>query len=435
MMRAGVIGGLAGVALAAQEPAITGGTLKLAYSDCGDKATHGKFNSLSPTTVKIGAKTPLKGKGTINEAIKAATYEVEAKALSVTVFKHSGDACKAETIKLPKGAGTINMHGFKCPLAKGNVELDLDLSLSGSIPASLARVTIDLKAKTSTGDKALCAQIKTSSAAERIEEDTEASNPAIVKKGVTIGGLKCDAIQTGTVFYPSDTSKKYPLLAFAHGWTEGGMFTDGNYRDVLETVAASGYVVIAHHSGLLRECQAIYPLDQQRALAFIKETPAFSNLVDWNIKAGIYGHSMGGGATGDNAARADVIKKFNLGAAVLLHPVFRYTKTLIPSFYATGSADTICAPSSTAGWSKAASKPMIFAEMAGANHFECQSKEDGIPCPAGWTNYVVNWFNCHLKGQSSECVAANAVCTHPTKPMTATRCAPNATDLTDTVVV
>jgi len=158
------------VADAAQQPDVIGGALKLAYSDCGDGATHGKFTSLSPTLVTLGSKTPLKGKGTIDESIQAATYEVDAKALFVTVFKHSGDACKAESINLPAGAGTINMHGFKCPLAKGDVELDLDLNLAGSIPAQLARLTIDLKAKTNTGDKALCAQIKTSPAAEVSEE-------------------------------------------------------------------------------------------------------------------------------------------------------------------------------------------------------------------------------------------------------------------------
>merc|ERR1719299_91560 len=158
------------VADAAQQPDVTGGALKLAYSDCGDGATHGKFTSLSPTSVSLGNKTPLKGKGTIDENIQAATYEVDAKALFVTVFKHSGDACKAESIRLPAGAGTIDMHGFRCPLARGDVELDLDLSLAGSIPSSLARLTIDLKATTSTGDKALCAQIKTSPAAEETAE-------------------------------------------------------------------------------------------------------------------------------------------------------------------------------------------------------------------------------------------------------------------------
>merc|ERR1711943_34414 len=64
--------------------------------------------------------------------------------------------------KLPAGAGELDMKGFKCPLSPGAAELDLDLTLSSSIPAKLARVTIELTAESSSGDKALCVQIKTS---------------------------------------------------------------------------------------------------------------------------------------------------------------------------------------------------------------------------------------------------------------------------------
>jgi hypothetical protein len=231
------------------------------------------------------------------------------------------------------------------------------------------------------------------------------------------------------VFYPSDSSKKYPLLSFAHGWTEGGQFTDPNYKNVLEAVSAAGYVVIAHHSGLVTECQPIYPGDQLRALAYVNETSEWNAMVDWTSKTGIYGHSMGGGATGDNAGRMSAITQYNIGAAVLLHPVATRTPTKIPAFYATGSADTICAPGSCEAWSKTAAKPYIFAEMAGATHFECQTSEDGIPCPAGWTNYVINWFNCHLKGMKDECTAATLVCTHPTKPMTKTNCQTSEDDV------
>jgi len=325
--------------------------------------------------------------------------------------------------------GEIDMKGFKCPMSPGSVELDLDLTLSSSIPAKLARTTIELTAQSDTGDKALCAKIKTSPAnvmadGENFFADPNitSSTPGVVKKAVTIGGLKCDSIQTGSVFYPSDTSKTYPLLNFAHGWTEGGFWTDINYKDVLETVAAAGYVVIAHHSGLLKECQPIYPQDQLRSLDFIKETPEFKAMVDWTSKVGIYGHSMGGGATGTNAGTEAAIEKYNLGAAVLLHPVPTRTPTKIPTFFATGTADTIVAPASTQLWYPLGAKPKIFAEMKGATHFECQSSEDGIPCPHGWTNYVVNWFNCYLKGMQSECDAANSVCTSPTKPMSSTHC-------------
>merc|ERR1719313_2004118 len=139
-----------------------GGVIKLDWSDCGDSSTHGHITSLSPTSVTLGSKTSLSGKGTIDEAVSAATYKVEAKEGFIPVFSHSGDACKPDTIKLPAGIGEIDVKGFKCPLSAGAVELDLDLSLSSAIPAKLARITIELTAQSSTGDKALCAKINTS---------------------------------------------------------------------------------------------------------------------------------------------------------------------------------------------------------------------------------------------------------------------------------
>jgi len=159
-MRAALVGGLLGAAAASG-----GGSVKLAWSDCGDSSTHGHITSLSPDTLTLGAKTSLAGKGQVDEAVKGATYKVAAKALGIPVFSHTGDACKPETIKLPAGAGEIDMKGFSCPISAGAVELDLDVTLSAAIPSSLARVTIDLTATASSGDKALCVQIKTSPAA------------------------------------------------------------------------------------------------------------------------------------------------------------------------------------------------------------------------------------------------------------------------------
>jgi cathepsin B len=141
--------------------AAAGGTIKLNWSDCGDSSTHGKITSLAPTSVTLGTKTSLAGKGSIDEAIPAATYKVVAKEGPIPIFSHSGDACKPGTIKLPAGTGQIDMKGFKCPISPGNVELDLDLTLSSAIPAKLARVAIELTAQSSTGDKALCVKINT----------------------------------------------------------------------------------------------------------------------------------------------------------------------------------------------------------------------------------------------------------------------------------
>merc|ERR1712050_101430 len=141
-----------------------GGSLKLSWSDCGDSATHGHITSLSPDTVTLGSKTTIAGKGNVDEAIQGASYKIAAKAGIIPVFSHSGDACKADTIKLPLGLGEIDFKGFSCPISSGAVELDLDLTLSASIPSSMAKLDISLTAAASNGDKALCVDIKTSPA-------------------------------------------------------------------------------------------------------------------------------------------------------------------------------------------------------------------------------------------------------------------------------
>ena len=155
------------------------------------------------------------------------------------------------------------------------------------------------------------AQFLASLAAVASASDVEVSD-------VTIGGLKCDGIQEGHVVYPKDSSKKYPLLSFAHGWTEGAGNTKPNYKNIIEDVAAAGYVVVAEHSGATRLCYDDEKHDQLRAIDFVRETPEFADRVDWSSKVGVYGHSMGGAASGMNAADASAVSKYNLGAAVCL---------------------------------------------------------------------------------------------------------------------
>ena len=66
-----------------------GGTIKLDWSDCGDSSTHGHITSLAPTSVNLGTKTSLVGKGKVDEAIPAASYKVVAKEGFIPIFSHS----------------------------------------------------------------------------------------------------------------------------------------------------------------------------------------------------------------------------------------------------------------------------------------------------------------------------------------------------------
>ena len=136
---------------------------------------------------------------------------------------------------------------------------------------------------------------------------------------ITVGGLSCDMLQGAMVYYPTGGGK-YPLLSFAHGFTEGGFLVGTNYKDVLETVAAAGYIVIAEESGLSTLCFAAEKRDQLRAIDYVKASPDLSAKVDWKAGVGLYGHSMGGGATGLNVADQAAVQAYNVGAAVCLHP-------------------------------------------------------------------------------------------------------------------
>merc|ERR1711870_1068 len=54
----------------------------------------------------------------------------------------------------------------KCPLGKGDISVSLDMQLSGSIPASIAKADIQATGKTTSGDKLLCLKVTAAKAKE-----------------------------------------------------------------------------------------------------------------------------------------------------------------------------------------------------------------------------------------------------------------------------
>merc|ERR1711981_1500795 len=140
-----------------------GGTLKLAYQDCG--AAHGKVTGLSPSTLTLGQKTTVTGSGSVDEAVTDGTFEMNIKA-SILSKTCTGNICQPSTCPLPAGVGSITWNGMKCPLAKGDVTVGTDVMLSGALPPWAARATIGIKGKASTGDDLLCMTLSTAPAEE-----------------------------------------------------------------------------------------------------------------------------------------------------------------------------------------------------------------------------------------------------------------------------
>ena len=162
MMRPVTVAAL--LAVASAEPMVAGGTLKLTWSDCG--GVHGKATSIQPAALTLGTPTNIIGKGAVDEAVSGGGFEISVKAGIIPLVDHKGDLCKADAISLPGGIGSIQWKGLPCPLAAGPIEVDMTVTLSANIPASLASTTIKLTGTGINGDSLLCVQLNTAPEAE-----------------------------------------------------------------------------------------------------------------------------------------------------------------------------------------------------------------------------------------------------------------------------
>jgi hypothetical protein len=139
---------------------ISGGTLKLSWKDCGDASTHGKITGLVPDSLTLGQQTTATGTGTVDEVVTGGSFEIDVKA-GIISKKWTGDVCAAKTFDLPLGAGSITWDGMKCPVAAGTTSVGTDIKMSSSLPSSLAKASIQIKATATSGDKLLCMEIDT----------------------------------------------------------------------------------------------------------------------------------------------------------------------------------------------------------------------------------------------------------------------------------
>jgi predicted dienelactone hydrolase len=184
----------------------------------------------------------------------------------------------------------------------------------------------------------------------------------------------CPGVQNLTIVHPTDTSKKYPLLSFAHGYGAGGALLSVYYKGLLSFLASHGYVVVATEDATSSLCFS-ENVDQIASMQFMKDKN--DPRVDWNAPTGVVGHSMGGYATLLSAQDTDNIKKFNIRASVALHPMGRASSNppapppTIATMFTTGSKDKIVPSSSTFKYYNETFLPgTVYANLKGADHLE-----------------------------------------------------------------
>lgn len=224
----------------------------------------------------------------------------------------------------------------------------------------------------------------------------------VVQERVTVGGYNCGGKQTAAVWRPRTTQIKFPLISFAHGWTQGGDKIVV-YDDMMTELASRGYIVLAPMSARIKYCNLSD--DQYRTIEWAKSNRKYKNLINWNKKVGLMGYSMGGASTNVSAGKKWMVQKYNIGAAVSLHPAKdpKGAPSKVPIFYAAGSKDTLTPSRHIKKMYKSASGVQaVYANLEGAVHGEVY-RDANNNGKLRWTPYIVAMFNCHLKGRLRGC--------------------------------
>jgi hypothetical protein len=74
----------------------------------------------------------------------------------------------------------------------------------------------------------------------------------IIRENAIVTGFGCydGAVNNVvTIWRPTDITKKYPLLSYSHGYTNGGFDYVNNGIYNVRDYAAAGFIVVLHQSG------------------------------------------------------------------------------------------------------------------------------------------------------------------------------------------
>jgi hypothetical protein len=159
--------------LASVVPQVEAGTLAVSFNDCGDASTDAVVKDVVPKTITAGATTTITGSGSLKKDIAGGSYDMKMTGVlsSVLVKNCNGDASKANTCDiiapLLGKVGTLAYQPVTFPIKAGDISgvPKVAVTLRAGLPASLETTTTTLKVTASNGDKLICVQIMTKSAA------------------------------------------------------------------------------------------------------------------------------------------------------------------------------------------------------------------------------------------------------------------------------
>lgn len=113
--------------------------MALTWSDCGDEDTHAKISSVTPDTLMTGQEVTISGIGNLDQDIDEAvsfSLAMEGQFTDCTGLASAGAKCN-----FPLNMGSIEFKGLPGPYTAGEIPIDVDLSISRLLPATLLETT------------------------------------------------------------------------------------------------------------------------------------------------------------------------------------------------------------------------------------------------------------------------------------------------------
>jgi len=147
--------------------------LAVTWKDCGAK--HATVTDVEPKTIHTGATETLTGTGTTDEDVTSAQFTATVSALGAKLTDCSGDGTKDIVCTLPMGVGKITVKAISYPLAKGTVQIPVEVETSSIIPPSLANVDVHIAATEQNGEDVICLDVHTAQQ-QSLEEIAAAVN-------------------------------------------------------------------------------------------------------------------------------------------------------------------------------------------------------------------------------------------------------------------
>lgn len=160
------------------------------------------MTDVQPASIATGTTETITGTGTVDEDVTSAHFSAVIKASGVKVASCDGDATADIECKLPLGAGKITVKAVSYPLAAGSVSILVEVTTSSLIPASLAKVTAEIRATEQNGEDVICLNVHTAQQQELESGD----NTCSADKGHCGNAYQACCLTYGAQGYPCGCS-------------------------------------------------------------------------------------------------------------------------------------------------------------------------------------------------------------------------------------